>query len=315
VKIVEEWTARKLMFTAGDADIVQVETRYWPEMEALDSVKIYRDLPRIANTGVFFNMNINTETNQTIWSGSFDGQGIPPDFFQDIDLRKAFAHCFDHDTYVSDAFLGFATTPNSPVPQGLPYRDERTPIYEYDVKKAEEHFRKAWKGQVWEKGFKLTILYNTGNEQREIACRMMEENVESLNPKFQIEIMNVDWGNYLNMMIQKKCPLFIIGWVMDYPDPHNFLHPYMHSQGIFAQWQSYKDPEVDRLITEGVRTVDPARRRDTYFEVERLYHDDVPGIQISQPLHRVHVRDWVKGYCWNPARDQEVYFYFLDKGY
>lgn len=315
VKIVEEWTTRKLMFTAGDADIVQVDTMYWPEMETLDGVTIYKDLPRITNTSVFFNFDINPEANQAIWSGELDGQGVPPEFFQDINLRKAFAYCFDHDTYVEDAFLGFATTPNSPVPEGLPFRDGSIPIYGYDLKKAEEHFKKAWDGQVWEKGFKLTILYNTGNEQREIACQMMEENVESLNPKFQIEIMNVDWGNYLNMMVQKKCPLFIIGWVMDYPDPHNFVHPYMHSQGTFAEWQNYSNPTVDRLIADGIKTVDPAKREGTYFKLERLYYDDVPGFQISQSLYRVHVRDWIKGYYWNPARDQEMYFYLFTKGY
>lgn len=315
VKIVEEWTTRKLMFTAGDADIVQVDTMYWPEMETLDGVTIYKDLPRIENTSVFFNFDINSEANQTVWSGKLDGQGVPPEFFQDINLRKAFAHCFDHDTYVTDAFLGFATTPNSPVPQGLPYRDDSIPIYGFDLKKAEGYFKKAWNGQVWENGFKLTILYNTGNEQREIACQMMEENVESLNPKFQIEIMNVDWGNYLNMMVQKKCPLFIIGWVMDYPDPHNFVHPYMHSQGTFAEWQSYSNPAVDRLIEDGIKTVDTAKRKSIYFELERFYYDDVPGFQISQSLYRVHVRDWVNGYYWNPARDQEMYFYILSKGY
>jgi peptide/nickel transport system substrate-binding protein len=315
VKIVEEWTTRKLMFTAGDADIVQVDTMYWPEMETLDGVTIYKDLPRIENTSVFFNFDINTEANQAIWSGKLDGQGVPPQFFQDDDLRRAFAYCFDHDTYVKDAFLGFATTPNSPVPEGLPYRDNSIPIYEYNLEKAEECFKKAWGGQVWEKGFKLTILYNTGNEQREIACQMMEENVESLNPKFQIEIMNVDWGNYLNMMVQKKCPLFIIGWVMDYPDPHNFVHPYLHSQGTFAEWQNYSNPTADRLIAEGIRTINPADREKIYFELERLYYDDIPGFQISQSLYRVHVRDWLKGYYWNPARDQEMYFYLFSKGY
>jgi peptide/nickel transport system substrate-binding protein len=302
------------MFTAGDADIVQVDTMYWPEMETLDGVTIYKDLPRIVNTSVFFNFDINTEANTAIWSGKLDGEGVPPDFFQDEDIRKAFAHCFDHDNYIEDAFLGYATTPNSPVPKGLPYRDDSVPIYEFDLEKAEQHFRKAWGGRVWDMGFKLSILYNTGNEQREIACQMVEDMVESLNPKFQIEIQNVDWGNYLNMMIQKKCPLFIIGWAMDYPDPHNFVHPYMHSQGTFSEWQNYSNPQVDRLVMEGIKTVDAAKREDIYFKIERLYYEDIPGFQISQSLYRVHVRDWITGYYWNPARDHQMYFYLFKKG-
>lgn len=314
-KFVEEWTTRKLMFTAGDADIVEVDTMYWPEMDALKGVTIYRDLPTLSNTAVFFNFNINTEANSTIWSGKLDGNGIPPDFFTDINIRKAFAHCFDHETYLQDAFLGFAQTPSSPIVEGLPYRNADNPTYRYDLAKAEEYFKKAWGGKVWERGFKLTILYNTGNEQREIACQMIEENVESINQRFQIDIMNVDWGNYLNMMVQKKTPLFVIGWVADFPDPHNFVHPYQHSQGTFAEWQSYNNPDVDSLISEGIKTIDPREREKIYYELARLYYEDVPGFQIYQQLYRVFVRDWIKGYYWNPVVDEMYYFYPLSKGY
>jgi peptide/nickel transport system substrate-binding protein len=315
VKVVEEWTTRKLMFTAGDADTILVDNMYWSEMETVEGIKIYKDLPRLSNTAVFFNFDISTEGNQTVGSGKLDGQGIPSNFFQDINLRKAFAYSFDHDTYIQDAFQGSAVTPSSPIVEGLPFRNPSNPIYSFDSTKAKQHFQKAWDGKVWEKGFKLTILYNTGNDLREIACQMIEENVESLNPKFQIDIRNVDWGNYLNMMVQKKCPLFVIGWVADYPDPHNFVHPYQHSQGTFSAWQSYKNPEVDRLIGEGIKLVDPAKRKEIYYELARLYYGDVPGFQISQSTYRIHVRDWLSGYYWNPVRDHMEYFYMYTKGY
>jgi peptide/nickel transport system substrate-binding protein len=93
------------------------------------------------------------------------------------------------------------------------------------------------------------------------------------------------------------------------------VHPYLHSQGTFAEWQNYSNPTADRLIAEGIRTINPADREKIYFELERLYYDDIPGFQISQSLYRVHVRDWLKGYYWNPARDQEMYFYLFSKGY
>ena len=315
IKVVEEWTTRKLMFTAGDVDSVMVDVMYWPEMESVEGIKIYKDLPRLVNTSVFYNFKINPEANQAIWSGRLDGQGIPPDFFTDINVRKAFAHSFDHETYIKDAFLGYAITPAHPIVKGLPYSDPDVPKYEFDQKKAKEYFMKAWDGKVWENGFKMTIMYNTGNEKREVACQMIEENVESLNPKFQIEVMNVDWGNYLNMIVAKKCTLFVLGWLADFPDPHNFVHPYMHSQGYYPQFQSYSRPEVDELIEQGIKTVDPKERKDIYSRLARIYYEDLPGFQIAQDIWRTHVRDWVSGYYWNPVRDYMVYFYTLKKGY
>ncbi|MGQ9617035.1 MAG: ABC transporter substrate-binding protein [Spirochaetota bacterium] len=314
-KVVDEWTTRKLMFTAGDADIITVDPQYWPEMENIPGVKVYKDLRSLSNRAFFFNLNINPEANQDIWSGKLDGQGISPDFFQDKNVRLGFAHCFDWDTYIKDVYHGFAIQPASPIVDGLPFRDPNTPKYSYDLKKAEEYFRKAWGGAVWEKGFKMTIMYNTGNEPREIACQMIEENVESLNPKFQIEVRNVDWGNYLNTMIAQKLTLFIIGWVADFADPHNFVYPFMHSNGDFAKWQSYSNPEVDRLIEEGISTVDPARRKEIYYRLARIYYEDIPSFQVVQPLFREHMRDWITGYIYNPVKEDMLYCYDLKKGY
>ncbi len=315
IKIVDEWPTRKLMFTAGDADIVQVDTQYWPDMEKLDGVKIAKDLPTLSNRAFFFNFKINTEGNQDVWSGKLDGNGIPSDFFSDVNVRKAFAYSFDYDGYIRDAYLGYGFQPASPIVKGLPFRNPNAPKYHFDLQKAKEYFQKAWDGKVWDKGFKMTIMYNTGNEARQIACQMIEEAVESLNPKFQIEIRNVDWGNYLNLMIGKKLTMFIIGWVADFPDPHNFVYPYMHSRGDFAAWQSYKNPEVDKLIEEGIRTLDPEKRRKIYYRLEELYYEDVPSFQLVQSVARHHMRDWLSGYYWNPMRDTMEYFYMYKKGY
>ncbi len=41
--------------------------------------------------------------------------------------------------------------------------------------------KEAWGGKVWEKGFKMIITHNTGNELREAAAMMLAENITSLN--------------------------------------------------------------------------------------------------------------------------------------
>ena len=57
--------------------------------------------------------------------------------------------------------------------------------------------KKAWAGKLWEKGFKMVIAHNTGNEMRAAAALMLAENIMSLNPKFRIEVRNVDWKDYV----------------------------------------------------------------------------------------------------------------------
>ncbi|MBC7189323.1 ABC transporter substrate-binding protein [Candidatus Aerophobetes bacterium] len=316
-KVVEEWTTRKLMFLAGDADIVYVPHAYVQELEGVEGINVVKNLPALALSAAFFNFKINPEGNADIGSGKLDGKGIPPDFFADKDVRLGFAYSFDWETYLRDVFHNEALQPVGPIPEGIAFRNPKQETFYFDPEKAKEHFKKAWGGEVWEKGFKFTILYNSGNTQREIAARIFEENVEALNPKFQIEVRPVDWSTYLKELVNRRLTLFIIGWLADYADPHNFVHPFMHSQGDFSGFQSYYNPIVDELIARGIRTVDPEKRRSIYYQLQWIYHEDVPSVPLYQELLRHYERDWVKGWYYNPIYpngELQGYLYPISKG-
>jgi len=300
-KVVDEWTTRKLMFLAGDADIIYVPHAYVQELEGVKGINVAKNLPTLALSAAFFNFDINPEGNADIGSGKLDGEGIPPDFFADKDVRLGFAYSFDWETYLRDVFNNEALKPVGPIPEGIAYRNPDQETYYFDPAKAKAHFKKAWDGKVWEKGFKFTLLYNSGNTQREIAARIFEENVEALNPKFQIEVRPVDWSAYLKELVNRRLTLFIIGWLADYADPHNFVHPFMHSQGDFSSFQSYSNPIVDELINRGIRTVDQEKRRSIYYQLQWIYHEDVPSVPLYQELVRHYERDWVHGWYYNPV--------------
>ncbi len=315
IKYVPEWATRQLMLQTGDADIVRVDPPYLPQVEQMRGVKVYRKLPWLVNTAAFFTFRITPEGNDYIGSGKLDGQGIPPDFFSDLDVRKAFNYSFDWETYVRDVMQGEATQARGPIPASVPYHNPEQPVYTFDLKKAEEHFRKAWGGQVWEKGFKFTLLYNEGNDARRIAAEILEANVESLNPKFQIEIQAVPWPTYLQAYRQSKLPIYIIGWLADFPDPHNFVLPYLHSQGTFSRAQKLPEDllaKFDALIAKGVSTVDPQERRAAYYELQRLAYENAVDIFLVDRTQQEVMRDWVKGFVWNPIRPGRD-FYTLSK--
>ena len=241
VKKVDEWSTRKLMFLKGDADVVWVPRMHIKELEGAEGIRVVKDLPTLANTAIFFTFKIDPKSPY-IGSGKLDGKGIPPNFFSDINARLAFAYSLDYEKLIKDALLGEGKHVPGPIVEGLPFFNPDQKVYKYDPEKAKEYFKKAWGGQVWEKGFYIEVLYNTGNVQRKTVAEMLKENIESLNPKFKIHVRAVEWPIYLKAMVKKQLPVFIIGWLADYPDPHNFVHPYMHSKGTFAAWQGYVTP-------------------------------------------------------------------------
>jgi peptide/nickel transport system substrate-binding protein len=299
IKKVDEWTARKLELLAGDADFVYVPRANLPEVENITGVRVTKNLPELMADAIFFNFEIN-ENSQWIGSGKLDGNGIPTNFFSDKNVRLGFAYSFDWDTFIRDATLNQATQPASPVIDGLPFVDPSAKKYSLNLAKAENYFRQAFGGALWENGFKLTILYNTGNEPRRIAAEILKQNIESLNPKFSIVIEGRDWPTYLREMVASKLTLYELGWQADFPDPHNFVSAFMGSGGSLSGFQHYNNPLVDNLINSGIVEPDTAKRQAIYYQLQQIFYDDVPTLMLDQVIG-VHVeRDWVNGWYYNP---------------
>ena len=314
-KVVEEWSTRKLMLLQGDLDYGRVDPMYFEEMKKESGLIVYDELNELGNRGINFNMAITTTDNPAIGSGKLDGKGIPPEFFSDKDVRWAFTYAFDFDTFNKEVIQGNGIPAATPICAGLPYFNPDLKAYPFDLKKAEEHMKKAWGGKVWDVGFEFDMLFNTGNEVREQTLKMIAENVMSLNPKFRINVRGVEWATYLDMQRQRTMPVYYIGWGADYPDPHNFVQPYQHSTGLFSSRTGYNNPEVDRLIETGVIETDPAKRKEIYYRLQDIWLEDIIGIMMYQPIDTKFYRDWVKGYTFHPMENNPDMFKQYRKEY
>ncbi len=311
-QVVNEWSTRKLMLQNGDVDRAQVDDTYVSEALEMKDVKCCQS-PELSMFAVFFNQDIVSKGNPYSGSGKLDGEGIPSDFFADINVRKAFAHCFDRETYKEDVFAGRTILPTSPIIEGLPYHKD-VPVYEFDLKKAAEYMKKAFGGKVWEKGFKMNIIYYSGKTTCEAAALMLAENMNSLNPKFRVEVLDVSLKDFNSLYRQRVFPIFVTGWGADYPDPHNFAQPFLHSAGAYGKAAGLKDKEMDALIEKGIVVVDPSERKAIYERVQELYYSKALGIPLFQPTQFRAYRDWVKGYVPHPmTTDAMEKFYELSK--
>ncbi len=303
VKYVPEWSTRKLMLQNGDADRVQVSASFFEEVKAMPGVTVYTT-PILRFSGVALVQKINMVGNPYVGSGKFDGKGIPADFLDDLDLRKAFCYAFDHETFIKDVIYNLGTVPATIHIKGLPYYKEGTPRYSYDMEKAKAHMKKAWGGKVWEKGFEMTFLTPAGRADREATMLMLKESIESLNPKFKIRIAHLPWKDYLAGHKSSKFPVYSTGWGADYPDPHNFLFTFFHSQGNNAKRRGYSNPEVDKLIDKAIGSIDPEVRGDAYEKLMYLWYQDAPLVVVSQSVELWAYRSWVKGFVPNPKSNQ-----------
>ena len=322
-KKVQEWSDRLLSFSRGDADICGIDPQYLPQVMGQPGIVVTLNLPRMSlNPAAFFTSDLVVEGNDLVGSGKWAEDGIPSEFFNDVHLRKAFAYAFEYQTYI-DEVLGVAGgfMQHGPIPKTFDwaYDDDPALDYHFDMEKAIEEMKLAWDGKVWDTGFTFTLLYNEGNQGRKVAAEILEKNIESMNPKFHIDVRGVPWATYLGMLVTTKMPLFMIGWIADFPDPHNFVVPFCHSTGTFSGWQGdsmvamFKE-KYDPLIAAAMKTNDKAERAAIYKQIQRMSYEDCYDIWIPQVNGYRVMRDWVQGYAFNPIFPGP-YYYSIYKAY
>jgi peptide/nickel transport system substrate-binding protein len=311
-KIIEEWSTRKLMLLQGDADSVQVDPMYYEEMDKEPGLKVYKNLKELGVRGIGFNQKITATDNPYIGSGKLDGNGVPTDFFADKNVRLAFMACWNQKEYLQDILAGYGADVVTPIVDGLPFFNanllEKRP--EYNLRKAADYMKRAWGGQVWAKGFQIDLLYNSGNEVREAAMKMLAENMMMLNPKFKVNVRGVEWATYVDLQRNRRLSSFNIGWGADYPDPDNFVNPYMYSEGLYGGRCNYNNPEADKLILDAAVELNAAKRKEMYYRLQDIWLEDAVGIIQHQPVGNRYFKDWVKGYIYHPMEQQYRYYEF-----
>ena len=301
IKAVPEFSTRRLMLKAGDADSIYAERTEYTALSGLDGVEIIDDLSSAAmNPVLFFTFRINPEANPYIGSGRLDGRGIPSDFFSNRDTRLGFAYSVDADAFIRDVSKDKAEPAAGCIPKTVFGFDPDLPRRPFDLKKAEKHFRLAAGGAVWKKGFRLTLAYNSGNEPRGVLARMVKRNVESINPKFKIDVRPVLWPTYLAALNARKIPAFVIGWMGSYPDPDAYAAPFLHSDEFFARMQGFSDKELDRMIERAKLESDKRLRKEMYSEIQKRAHHLAAQVYVQHERVYRAQRSWVRGYRYHP---------------
>ena len=291
-----DWERRRERLLSGEADMVQVDRTSVPEVAGRPGIRIYDDLRLPVCDTVSFNLQIEPRDNTSIGSGALDGDGIPPDFFTDIHVRRGFQYCFDWDRVVAEIHLGKAVQMRGPLPSGVLGHNPEQPTYSYDARRAEEELRQAWGGELWARGFRCTGFWTEGNSLREGWIRVLAENLAAVNERFRLEPQPLDLADSRREMNAGRLPVYTIGWLVDYPDPHNFVQPMLSSDGVCARYQGYRNEEVDRLVHEGLLELDPGRRRAIYHRLQELAYSDAKDIYTVEPLGLAVLRSWVQGW-------------------
>ena len=288
----------------------------------MPGIVVNENYPSLGINSAQFNWEIESDSKY-IGSGKLDGEGITPTFFSEKDVRLGFIYAYDSETMINDVMNNNGFAPPTVLIKGLLGYNADIPVRKYDIEKAREHFKKAYNGKLWNVGFKMHILYNTGNDTRRNAAELLAAGLQKVNPKFQAEAKGVEWPTFLDARKNGHLPLLLIGWGADYPDPDNFVFTYYHTSGdyghsygdAFKEYAAVKRDELegmslDEIVAKAGSITDTAERVRLYDIIQRFVIEEGIGIVLVQMYAFNTMHESIKGWVCNPIHNITDYDFY-----
>ncbi len=275
VRIVPDDAAQEAAILAGDTDIgAFLSSDQIEKLEATGKVKV------VAVTSGYneaWFLNVNPETAHPA--------------MQDVNVRKAIALATDRFTIVNDLLVAEINPVNSTYWDMTPGYESTLKPYPYDPEEAKRLLDEAgWvdsngDGTRDKDGVELVLRYITNQrELRKNVQAVVEQQWKLVG--IGAELVNyssdVFWNGYNDNGPQAQGLYEIAEFssVQDsYPDP-DASSGWTCDQIVSADNpdggnnQGYCNPKIDELMAEQATTLDPAKRRDLYNQIEQIIYDD-----------------------------------------
>jgi peptide/nickel transport system substrate-binding protein len=312
LRVVRDAAAHLEALKTGEADLALVGRRSLEALKTTAGVTVVENLPNLNIAAVFFNQRIQDPA--LLGSGKLDGQGVPANFFSDLDVRQGFVNAFDHDRFILEALGGQGKRLTMAMPESFFGYDANLPVPKFDLEAATAHLKRAWGGAVWQHGFTVTAFVTGGVNQR--AFEILKAGVEAINPKFKLIVQPVPISQLIPAQASGKLMMTIGSWTPDYPDPDGFIPNFYGSSklgGYYANTTGLNDADFDRLLLEARRTTDQMKRAALYAQVGRLGLERAPFIVLPISSGILAHRSELRGVTVNPMLAGLYHWKYLSK--
>ncbi len=279
-------------------------------LNMLDTIKP-SDVPileRDAKKGDYQVFNLGPSMNQNMFWFNLN-PGKTPDgtpyvepyklaWFRDVRWRKAMAHAVDKDGIIRTVFDGLAEPQHGPDTRAnRVWYNPNCIKYDYSLEKAAAYLddmdlidrngdgvREDAEGHPVE----FTMITNTGNDLRELMGNIIKDDLAKIGVKmnfspieFNTLVVKID-----NEYTYESCLLGVGGGD---PDPSSGTHIWL-SSGRMHQWHPLQktpatewEARIDRLMNLQMTTLDRAKRKEYFDEIQYILSDQVPYIYLVTP--------------------------------
>ena len=208
-------------------------------------------------------------------------------------VRQALNMAIDVKSIVDVVTFGYGKPANSYIPAGALYYNANNPNYAYDPDKA-----KAILGAEGATGITLTNVVAAGDKVEEQIAIMLKDQLGKVG--VNVDIRKVDPGQIWDMFVSGDYDVSVAYWTNDIIDPDQKSTFSVGMDENLNYYTRYKSQKVADLVAQGRVELDAEKRRDIYYEVQKIAKDDVHWIDLYYAPYRNISRSYVKNFLQNP---------------
>lgn len=215
-----------------------------------------------------------------------------------VQVRRALSMATDRKSILQVAVLGKGelSGPIPPAAGDFALSPEKLSYYTYDPEGAKKLLAKAG----YPKGLKLTIKVSAIHVIDQYIVQMLQRQWEKSG--VEVQILQEEWGTILRDWESLNYQIIHITDIWR-PDPDEYVS-YLNTKSRTG----FQDPGIEKLVMDGLTTVDREKRVTIYHEIEKKLTEDAPILYIfARPQRFEFWHDYVKGYSPTPMTERTAF--------
>lgn len=316
-QIIESTDNQLISFRSGQLDDLEVPPEGFSLLkreEERTKFKIYNGGPDTGTTFIAFNLSKAKNSK-----GQPFVNPIKSRWFNKKEFRQAIAYALDRETMKTNAFRGIGQLQNSFVYVKSPYYlppEKGLKVYNHDPKKSKKLLLQAgfkYNNQnqlVDEDGnqVRFTLLTNAERKVRGDMAAQIRQDLAKIG--IQVDLQILSFNAYLERLkVSQDWDCYLGGFAGGGVEPHSAsniwringashafnLGPQAGSSPMTGWEVSDWEKEIDSLYIKGAQEIDENKRKEIYYQYQRIASEQLPFIHLVERLDLQAVRDRFQG--------------------
>jgi peptide/nickel transport system substrate-binding protein len=253
-----------------------------------------------------------------------------PDFFEDVRVRQAFAHCIDRRAMMDEVTLGLGRVADVYIPSDHPlYAGDRITRWTYDPQMGRALLAEAGWADKDGNGileahnvtgiragtpFSITLLTVQGDTQQEVIARIIRANLADCGVQVTVETRPVrDFfaDGPLGPIFGRQFDLALFTWRNEIEPPcYLYLTEETPDQGNWGRPNAsgFSNAEYD-AVCRAARAALPGtfEYRNYHAEAQRIFTEQLPSLPLFWRVRLAVARPEVEGFTLDPFEESELW--------